>query len=214
MSVKYILKRSERKTMSIKVEGGQIFVYAPVLTPKFMIDNFVKKHEKWIEGKLNDPRINVYFDLESDSEIYFLGKKYNLLLLTGQKFKFLIRDDSLILYGKSIRSIKTNYKKHLAAILTQYVNEVKYELGIDFELSFKLYKSRWGCCYSKKNLIILNYLLACLPYELIKYVIYHEIAHFKQGNHQKQFYQELAKICPEYKRLADKLRDYTILKKM
>ena len=34
--------------MAIKVEDGQVFVYAPLLTPEFMIDNFVKKHEKWI----------------------------------------------------------------------------------------------------------------------------------------------------------------------
>ncbi len=213
MSVKYILKRSERKTMSIKVENGQVFVYAPLLAPEFMIDNFVKKHEKWIEKKLNDPRINVNFDLENDTEIYFLGTKYKLIILTGKKFKFLIRDDNLILYGRSIRSIKSNYKKYLVAILSQYASEVKDELGIDFELAFKFYKSRWGCCYSKKNLIILNYLLACLPYRLIKYVIYHEVAHFRQGNHQQQFYQELAKICPEYKRLAKELKDYTILKK-
>ncbi|NLZ75419.1 MAG: M48 family metallopeptidase [Erysipelotrichia bacterium] len=212
MSVKYRLKRSARKTMSIKVENGQVFVFAPLITPKFMIDDFVKKHEKWIENKINDPRINVCFDLEKDKEIYFLGKKFNLYLITGKKSEFLIRDNNLMLCGKSIRSIKTNYKKQLAAILTQYVNEVKYELGIEFKLDFKIYKSRWGCCYSKKNLIILNYLLACLPYELIKYVIYHEITHFKQGNHQRQFYQELEKICPNYKRLAKELKNYTIVK--
>lgn len=212
MSVKYRLKRSARKTMSIKVENGQVFVFAPLITPKFMIDDFVKKHEKWIENKINDPRINVCFDLEKDKEIYFLGKKFNLYLITGKKSEFLIRDNNLMLCGKSIRSIKTNYKKQLAAILTQYVNEVKYELGIEFKLDFKIYKSRWGCCYSKKNLIILNYLLACLPYELIKYVIYHEITHFKQGNHQRQFYQELEKICPNYKRLVKELKNYTIVK--
>ncbi|MGI6608857.1 MAG: M48 family metallopeptidase [Erysipelotrichaceae bacterium] len=212
MSVKYNLKRSDRKTMSIKVENGQVFVYAPFLTPKFMIDNFVKKHECWIERKLNDPRINVFFDLENDSEIYFLGKKYNLLTFGGEKFKFLIRDNNILLYGRNIRNIKTNYKKYLTAILTQYVDEVKNELGIDFNLSFKLYKSRWGCCYNNKNLIILNYLLACLPYKLIKYVIYHEIAHFKQGNHQKQFYNELERLCPEHKKLAKELKNYTIIK--
>lgn len=212
MSVKYKLKKSTRKTMSIKVENGQVFVYAPLLTPKFMIDEFVKKHHNWIEKKLNDSRINVYFDLENDKEIYFLGKKFNLQIVTGKKSEFLIRDNNLMLYGKNIRSIKTNYKKQLAAILTQYVNEVKYELGIEFELDFKIYKSRWGCCYNKKNLIILNYLLACLPYELIKYVIYHEVTHFKQGNHQKEFYQELEKICPNYKILAKELKNYTILK--
>ncbi len=30
MSVKYKLKKSTRKTMSIKVENGQVFVYAPL----------------------------------------------------------------------------------------------------------------------------------------------------------------------------------------
>lgn len=210
MSYKYILKRSSRKTMAVKVDNGEIFVYAPLLTPKFMIDNFVKKHQKWIENKLNNPKINVNFDLEKDSEIYFLGKKYNLIIETGAKFRFLIRDNNLILTGRSIRSIKTNYKKHLEGLLSQYVREVKNELNISFDVAFKFYKSRWGCCYSQRNLIILNYLLACLPYELIKYVIYHEIAHFKERNHQKGFYQELEKLCPQYKKLAKQLKDYAI----
>ncbi|HPW52836.1 MAG TPA: DUF45 domain-containing protein [Erysipelotrichaceae bacterium] len=213
MSVKYELKRSNRKTMSIKVEDGQVFVYAPVLTPKFMIENFVRRHEDWIDKKLNDPRINVNYDLQNDDEIYFLGKKYNLQIFTREKSRFLIRDNNLMLYGSSIRSISSDYKKQLCAILTQYVREAKDELGIDFDLDFKFYKSRWGCCYSKKNLIILNYLLACLPYNLIKYVIYHEIVHFTEGNHQRRFYQQLEKICPDYKKLSKELKDYTILKR-
>lgn len=88
MSVKYELKRSNRKTMSIKVEDGQVFVYAPVLTPKFMIENFVRRHEDWIDKKLNDPRINVNYDLQNDDEIYFLGKKYNLQIFTREKADF------------------------------------------------------------------------------------------------------------------------------
>ena len=60
--------------------------------------------------------------------------------------------------------------------MSHYLN--KYPL-----LEIKRYKSRWGCCYPKKNKIIINVSVVNLPLELIEYVIYHELTHFVFDNH-------------------------------
>ena len=65
--------------------------------------------------------------------------------------------------------------------------------------------SRWGSCDSKQN-IILNVYLVQLPPELIDYVIFHELAHTQHMNHSAQFWNHLAKYCPEYKALRKRLR--------
>ena len=72
----------------------------------------------------------------------------------------------------------------------------------------EFYKGKWGCCYPKKNLVILNLYAICLPVELIDAIICHEYTHFKFQNHQKQFYQQLYKYCPRYDDLNKKLKEY------
>lgn len=57
MKYEYILKRSKRKTLSLEVSREmQIIVRAPKLCPKIVIDNFVARHESWIEKSLDKQR--------------------------------------------------------------------------------------------------------------------------------------------------------------
>ena len=49
----YDLKRSARKTMSVKVDiDGRITVYAPLKTDQKIIDTFVSVNSQWIENAL------------------------------------------------------------------------------------------------------------------------------------------------------------------
>lgn len=59
--------------------------------------------------------------------------------------------------------------------------------------------TRWGSC-SGKNRICFSYRIALLPPEAIDYIIVHELAHIKQKNHGPHFYEEVAKILPDYKK--------------
>jgi len=68
-------------------------------------------------------------------------------------------------------------------------------------------KRRWGSC-SGKNRVSLSCFLVKLPYEVIDYVIVHELCHIKHKNHSKEFWEEVAKHCPEYKNLIASLRNF------
>ena len=65
-------------------------------------------------------------------------------------------------------------------------------------IKVRLMKSCWGVCHPK-NYITLNKLLIAKPLLAIEYVIMHEYIHFFHLNHQKEFYDELAKYMPDYK---------------
>ncbi len=206
----YILKRSSRKTLAIKIVDDKLYAYAPLLMPTKEIEQFIESHHRWIDKRLNNKRINVIFDLEHDEYIYLLGKRYKLNIVLNKKEDVNISGDTLTISGKNINTIYRKYSYYLASIIEDYVDQIKKELRVDFYLQFKPYKTRWGCCYPKKRLIILNLYTACLPVELIKHVIYHEITHFKVNNHQQKFYIELEKICPDYKKQIKELKNYTL----
>ena len=70
-------------------------------------------------------------------------------------------------------------------------------------------RSRWGVCHITKNYINLSTHLIHLPIKLIEYVIIHEFCHFKHPNHNKEFYDEVKKYCPDYKDRVKELKSFS-----
>ncbi len=63
------------------------------------------------------------------------------------------------------------------------------------ELKIRKLTSRWGSC-SSARVITLSYFLMQLPWELIDYVILHELVHTQHLNHSPRFWQALEELVP------------------
>jgi predicted metal-dependent hydrolase len=68
-------------------------------------------------------------------------------------------------------------------------------------------KSRWGSC-SSKGTISLNWRLIQTPASVSEYVILHELAHLRHMNHSTRFWQEVEKLCPDYRRAQLWLKEH------
>ena len=66
-------------------------------------------------------------------------------------------------------------------------------------ITIRAQKSRWGSCSTRGNLNF-NCLLMLCPEEVRDYVVVHELCHRKEMNHSRRFWQELARVLPEYEK--------------
>ena len=82
---------------------------------------------------------------------------------------------------------KEAFKEYVIKIAEQYSEELHLNAK---SIVFKKMKSKWASCSSKKNLTV-NTLLRYLPNDLIKYVIFHEITHLIEREHNEKFWRKI-----------------------
>ena len=82
------------------------------------------------------------------------------------------------------------------------------KIGVTYgRITIRNQRSRWGSCSSKGNLNF-NCLLMLAPVEVLDSVIVHELCHRKQMNHSAQFYAEIERVFPEYRKWHDWLKQH------
>jgi len=72
---------------------------------------------------------------------------------------------------------------------------------------FRMMKTKWASCSAKRNLTI-NTAMGYLPNYLIKYVVFHEIAHLKEKRHNGQFWKIVSRRFNNYEDLERDLFSY------
>ena len=81
------------------------------------------------------------------------------------------------------------------------------KIGVTYNrITIRCQRTRWGSCSSKGNLNF-NCLLALFPLEVIDSVVVHELCHRKHMNHSPQFYAEIEKVFPNYRKHHKWLND-------
>ena len=73
-------------------------------------------------------------------------------------------------------------------------------------LKFRKMRTRWGVCNTSKKQITLNTELLKKEIDLIDYVIIHELCHFYESNHSKNFWNLVGQAYPNYKEARKRLR--------
>ncbi len=134
------------------------------------------------------------------TEMYFRGE----LVRIEPANESLIRiGTELIQVADGAADLRPVIQKHLHRLAAREFPPRVMELagihGIPVSrVSVRNQKSRWGSC-SRRGTISLNWRLIQCPVFVRDYIILHELAHRRQMNHSEKFWQEVGRLCPDYR---------------
>ncbi|MDE6240932.1 MAG: M48 family metallopeptidase [Anaeroplasmataceae bacterium] len=202
--VEVIYRRSNRK-IYLRIKNGMIVITTPIQLSYDKISDMIKKNFNYIMKYMNQPA-------EIEDKIHYLGKLYSLNIIESTSDEIYVLDDEINVYSKSLESvgklIEGLYKNTLSNVVERYAKDIFTQFNISFDVKFqyKNAKGYYGECFSKKRVIVLSTRLAKYDLKYILSVIYHECAHFKYQNHQKEFYEYLEERYPNYRSVQRELR--------
>ena len=120
----------------------------------------------------------------------------------------------------SVERLTTEQLKQLAeeakAYLPQRVRYYAGKMSVSYgRITIRNQRTRWGSCSGKGNLNF-NCLLMLMPEAVIDYVVVHELCHRIEMNHSKRFWDQVARVLPDYRSQKDWLRQNgeTVMRRM
>lgn len=142
---------------------------------------------------------------EKNKKFYYLGKEFEVIY-TDKIDKVGFKDNKV--YTKDDDALNVFWEKECLKVFEGEIKLCKqcFQSLPEFTLKTRKMKTRWGVCNTWKKQITLNTDLLKHPLEVIDYVIIHEMCHFFEGNHSKDFWSLVEAACPNYKELRARLK--------
>lgn len=204
--------RSHRRSIAIEItKEGELVVKAPILTPKFLIQQFLNEKAEWIKKSLTtiQKRKPVKRQYTEDEEFLFLGKVYKLKLSSGMEIA--LKNDILYLPKVSLfraeKELTNWYIREAKEIITKRVVYHAEKMHTAYtSLMFSDTKSKWGTCFPDNSLQF-NWRLVMAPLMVLDYVVIHELVHTTEKNHSDAFWRKVRLYTPAYRQHRKWLND-------
>lgn len=200
-------KRKGAKAVRIRIgHDGTIRVTLPNWSPYKVAEAFVRSKADWINANKKDRKHHIIgpndrigkghrvrFVHEARQNITSRVTKTELIIHLPSDAEITDEDVQSVTRAGAIRALK----QEANLLLPQKLKMLAEQHGFTYKsVAIKRLQSRWGSCSSEKD-IALNCYLMQLPWELIDYVLLHELVHTRVMAHGERFWSELGKYVSD-----------------
>lgn len=194
------------RSIRIHINGSKVKVTYPYSVPLMLAKQYLQSKKTWILTHKKQSQIFSSGDLIGKTHKLIIHQTSNSSIrskITKDEIQVFIPEteklDSSKIQDFISKKVESVLKTQSEELVTARLSDIAFENGLEYRsVLYKKLKRRWGSCDSKKNLVF-NIYLVQLPWELIDYVIAHELAHTKQMNHSIDFWKEVSTINPGFK---------------
>jgi predicted metal-dependent hydrolase len=93
-------------------------------------------------------------------------------------------------------------------LVTMLAEEEAQELGVAFKrIEIRDQRTRWGSC-STRGTLSFNWRLVLAPYDVLDYVVVHELCHIREPNHSRRFWKLVETRRPGWREHRDWLHSH------
>lgn len=214
--------RKNKLARSVKLSvgvDGSLRASIPYYSPEFAVRRLVNGNRDEIrkmlathnaknsyqDGGLIGKTHTLFLRKFSGEEIKISNEGNQILVQIPQELAF----ENPLVQSEIRKTVSKILRKQAKAYLPRRIDFLAEKYGFSFEkLRFSHTGTRWGSC-SSSGTISLNIALMNLPHHLIDYVIIHELCHTRQMNHSSNFWQEVEKYCPDYKKYIQEIKQFS-----
>jgi len=198
--------RTRRKTFALIVQrDGSLVVRAPLRASDKQIGDLVQEKEKWIIAKQEAAR-RMYANTRPKEFVngegfLYLGKSYKLAIVDGNQPALSLSDQfyltkSALPHAEAV--FKAWYKQRAKQIISERAAWYAAQNGFVYQrVNITGARTRWGSC-GRRGTLNFTWRLIMAPLRVIDYVVIHELAHLKQKNHSKVYWNEVKRLMPDY----------------
>lgn len=207
-----ITLRRSAKASHVRIRlgpDGRLRASLPLYAPAFLVKRLIRSSREQLRAMLAEQHTDTTFEHGMQ-----IGKSHTLIVrptsLTkpsakrhGQQIIVQLPESMSLETPEVMRSIRDVVIEALRIEAKSYLpKRLSFLAGKgDFtyeKVRFSHASGRWGSC-SSNGTISLNIALMKLPFELIDYVLVHELSHTKQMNHSEAFWRLVEDADPSYK---------------
>lgn len=180
-----------------------------VILPKKMKDSkeLIEKRKTWIQRKW-DIIQEALKELDTTDGFMIFGEPYRIENQKVEKPRIDVVQKIIQLEAGNEnhqKFIKQQLKNLLGRKLKNIIEEYAEKKGLKpGKVAIRQQKTKWGSCSGRKN-ISFNLKLVCLPEQIIRYIVLHEMLHLKNKKHTQLFWEEIGKEFPQYKEIEKNL---------
>src|SRR5712691_7640213 len=106
------------------------------------------------------------------------------------------------------RVSETEARAAVRELVAMLVDEEAPELGVAPQrIQIRDQRSRWGSC-STRGTLSFNWRLVLAPFDVLDYVVVHELCHLREPNHSSRFWKLVGERRPEWRAHRDWLDEH------